>query len=245
MRLECRIDRLLNTYLLRRKIMKINEKGRSMIEMLGVLAIIGVLSVGGIAGYSKAMAKFRANKTIDQVSHIVANVRILFGSQKNYADLAKDSSVTNVPSLMYKAHVFPDEMLGGTAGDSMAWTDWNNAYGGSVELYSASRFAIENGSGQNDATKKHKAFMIVFGGIPKEACVDLASQNWDASSGSGLIAFAINDTETLKSQVYDGCTSTGSAGKALSCFSAMPMPVAWAANACTEATTNELAWKYY
>lgn len=31
------------------------EKGRSMIEMLGVLAIIGVLSVGGIAGYSKAM----------------------------------------------------------------------------------------------------------------------------------------------------------------------------------------------
>lgn len=29
---------------------KIFEKGRSMIEMLGVLAIIGVLSVGGIAG---------------------------------------------------------------------------------------------------------------------------------------------------------------------------------------------------
>ena len=26
--------------------MKINEQGRSMIEMLGVLAIIGVLSVG-------------------------------------------------------------------------------------------------------------------------------------------------------------------------------------------------------
>ena len=29
-----------------------NESGRCMIEMLGVLAIIGVLSVGGIAGYS-------------------------------------------------------------------------------------------------------------------------------------------------------------------------------------------------
>ena len=35
------------------------EKGRSMVEMLGVLAIIGVLSVGGIAGYSKAMNKFK------------------------------------------------------------------------------------------------------------------------------------------------------------------------------------------
>ena len=224
--------------------MKTNEKGRSMIEMLGVLAIIGVLSVGGIAGYSKAMAKFRANKTIDQVSHIVANVRILFGSQKNYKDLATDST-TNVPALMYKAHVFPDEMLGGTAGDDMTWADWNNAYGGSVNLYSASRFAIENGSGQNDATKAHKAFIIVFGGIPKEACVDLASQNWDASSGSGLIAFSINNTATLKSQVYDACESKGEAGKALSCFNKMPMSVAWAANACTADTTNELAWKYY
>ena len=63
--------------------MKINQTGRSMIEMLGVLAIIGVLSVGGIAGYSKAMAKYRVNKTIDQVSHIAANVRILFSNQRN------------------------------------------------------------------------------------------------------------------------------------------------------------------
>ncbi len=31
--------------------------GRSMVEMLGVLAIIGVLSVGAVAGYSKAMIK--------------------------------------------------------------------------------------------------------------------------------------------------------------------------------------------
>ena len=43
--------------------MKRNQLGRSMIEMLGVLAIIGVLSVGGIAGYSKAMEKWKINKT--------------------------------------------------------------------------------------------------------------------------------------------------------------------------------------
>ena len=34
------------------------ESGRSMVEMLGVLAIIGVLSVGGIAGYTTAINKF-------------------------------------------------------------------------------------------------------------------------------------------------------------------------------------------
>ena len=41
------------------------ESGRSMVEMLGVLAIIGVLSVGGIAGYSLAMRRHRANGIVD------------------------------------------------------------------------------------------------------------------------------------------------------------------------------------
>lgn len=47
------------------------EKGRSMIEMLGVLAIIGVLSVGGIAGYSKAMEKFKINKLSHEYSDFI------------------------------------------------------------------------------------------------------------------------------------------------------------------------------
>ena len=63
------------------------SSGRSMIEMLGVLAIIGVLSVGGIAGYSKAMMKFKINKTIEQMSMILANTRILYSSQGNYSGL--------------------------------------------------------------------------------------------------------------------------------------------------------------
>lgn len=35
-----------------------------MVEMLGVLAIMGVLSIGGIMGYSYAMDKHRANQTL-------------------------------------------------------------------------------------------------------------------------------------------------------------------------------------
>ena len=45
-----------------------SQSGRSMVEMLGVLAIIGVLSVGGIAGYSLSMRRHRANGVVDIVS---------------------------------------------------------------------------------------------------------------------------------------------------------------------------------
>ena len=53
------------------KLFKNNQSGRSMIEMLGVLAIIGVLSIGGIAGYSKAMFKYKMNKTLDIVNNSI------------------------------------------------------------------------------------------------------------------------------------------------------------------------------
>ena len=45
--------------------------GRSMIEMLGVLAIIGVLSVGGIAGYSKAMEKWKIDKLMAEYNQLI------------------------------------------------------------------------------------------------------------------------------------------------------------------------------
>ena len=51
-----------------------SQSGRSMIEMLGVLAIIGVLSVGGIAGYSKAMEKWKENKVIGEYSYLIQGI---------------------------------------------------------------------------------------------------------------------------------------------------------------------------
>ena len=48
------------------------QSGRSMIEMLGVLAIIGVLTVGSITGYSHAMRRHLLNKQREQISYILS-----------------------------------------------------------------------------------------------------------------------------------------------------------------------------
>ena len=45
---------------------KASQSGRSMIEMLGVLAIVGILSAGGIAGYSMAMEQYKSNLLIEK-----------------------------------------------------------------------------------------------------------------------------------------------------------------------------------
>lgn len=47
------------------RIQRKEQSGRSMVEMLGVLAIIGVLSVGGIAGYRYAMTRIEVNNILE------------------------------------------------------------------------------------------------------------------------------------------------------------------------------------
>ena len=54
--------------------MKYNQIGRSMVEMLGVLAIIAVLSVGGIAGYSKAMMMWRSNVQRNMLTELISGI---------------------------------------------------------------------------------------------------------------------------------------------------------------------------
>lgn len=57
--------------------MKKLQSGRSMIEMLGVLAIIGVLSIGGLAAYNTAMERNRANELLYNASICLAEAATL------------------------------------------------------------------------------------------------------------------------------------------------------------------------
>ena len=49
-----------------------------MIEMLGVLAIVGVLSAGGIAGYSMAMQSYKTNQLIERIQLVSSRVRTVY-----------------------------------------------------------------------------------------------------------------------------------------------------------------------
>ena len=137
-----------------------HEAGRSMVEMLGVLAIVGVLSVGGIAGYSQAMSKFKITKAMDQVQTIITNVRTLYASQRTYTPLTANQA--------YAMGILTEESLGdgGTKG--------LNPFGGEI------LFGVGNSAGAN------RSFTIQYGGLTPEACVKMATADWGADQSSGL-----------------------------------------------------------
>ena len=55
-----------------------------MVEMLGVLAIIAVLSIGGIKGYSSAMHRFNLNKTLDWITEGLNNYNRYFLTKQDF-----------------------------------------------------------------------------------------------------------------------------------------------------------------
>lgn len=65
--------------------MKSENSGRSMIEMLGVLAIVGILSIGGIRGYEHTMLKYKLIKQTEHFNELF-NVMDTYLNQLIYAD---------------------------------------------------------------------------------------------------------------------------------------------------------------
>ena len=149
-----------------RNLYKNEQSGRSMVEMLGVLAIIGVLSIGGISGYSKAMSKYRVNKTLDQISMLVMNIRSLFASSVNYKGLGIGTAI--------QMGIIPGDMR---IGDSE--TEIINAYQGRVFLEPG------NSGGAN------RSFIVQYTGLTQEACVSIATADWGSQAGSGLVSIGI------------------------------------------------------
>ena len=141
-------------------IMKHGESGRSIIEMIGVLAIIGILTVGGIAGFSRAMTRNKINKTIDQVQTLTTNMRSLFASQRKTLELSGAEA--------YKLGLLTDETWNGTR--------TTNPFGGEIN------FGKGSISGQTE-----RSFTIEYTGLPTDACVSIATAEWGADSSSGLI----------------------------------------------------------
>ncbi len=148
------------------------QSGRSMIEMLGVLAIIGVLSVGGIVAYSKAMQKQRINSIRNQISHIVAGVRQFYATQGSYNDLTTDVAI--------KAGIIPSDMEIENAGQDNVSV--KNVYGGNIYI-------------EVNPDSEEPEFVVMIDNLPKEAAVDIGTADWKSDTGLREIEILNQDNE--------------------------------------------------
>ena len=64
-----------------------HESGRSMIEMIGVLAIMGIITAGAFVLISTAINTQKRSRVTDDVTAIVSGVRSLLGEYDDFSNI--------------------------------------------------------------------------------------------------------------------------------------------------------------
>ncbi|MBE6446036.1 MAG: hypothetical protein E7021_01325 [Alphaproteobacteria bacterium] len=202
---------------------KRSQCGRSMVEMLGVLSIIGVLSVGGISAYTTAMEKHKANQLLHEASMqaSIISAQILTDKPLNVQDFGNGkygtfSDITQPNDEQFKMQITGmdsavceqmEKMAGGMVrkaecnGSTLTLTYNNNL---SSDKVAADYNGDETGEECTDAGYKWCSGLSTSA-CKKDCCSGYDSQCCDSDTGD------ISSTDSCTT--FDGKTTTCSNGK--------------------------------
>ena len=147
--------------------MKTNENGRSMIEMLGVLAIMGILTTSGVALYSKALYQRKVSSVVDQASELMTNIKNVYVSRRNFdgLDSASEKVIKYkiIPNSI-KVETKTTEPAEGSEEEPVTENSLTHAMGGRV------KFAAIG--------EDKKTFEMTFADLDITTCIKLAVSDW-------------------------------------------------------------------
>ena len=212
-----------------------NISGRSMVEMLCVLVIVGVIGSFGLVAYSKAVERHRINSSISTVNEVVANTRNAFGylNSRGYASL--DFNVKSMSDKNYKNRKVADKI--GLFPENIVHNDYKNIYGGIIQFFVDGMYKSDDG----------KAFILEFYSVPQDACVEFVTRDWNTSLG--LIAMKVKgsaDGYSIQSAALTGkCKTQYKKGVGLFCAADFPITLKQAVTVCDNAKNNNISWKFY
>ncbi len=171
-----------------------NQSGRTMTEILGVIAIIGVLSLTGLLGFNYAMEVVRENETLNRASKIIAGARTSYILQ-NHGDATKyyqpDETLPSGAQIGDRRDKFEPQPINMHDVISNIGNDFSsdNTY-----IIAPLKGPIKDGNEQNVRiyvrVETPQAFTVRFDNLTKQACIKIVmAQNlgywWAYESADG------------------------------------------------------------
>lgn len=138
------------------------QKGATMIEMIGVMGVISMITVGIFATVSKIYDRYHQTAIVTQIRDLQKNIQTRYATASDYRDLAK----SGIMKTLIAERVIPFSMV---SGDEVY-----HAYRGEVKL---------SGTQYN--------YTITFSDIKKAGCVDLVTMDWTVNNTSDLIELKV------------------------------------------------------
>ncbi len=205
-----------------KKDFKIFASGRSMVEMIGVLSIVGFLTLGGIWGFDQAARKLRVNDLKDEISTLIANIRSMFFKLDDYAGLS--------PYVLIHSGFVPERMI------SEDQTKILNANQGEVTIAPAQTTVDDNG-----------AFILIYNGLNSYQCRELVTANWGSDIQSGFLGITIKKDGDLTPETSNLLKATIETSESTIGPKDMPnltVEQAYVLCDCGSASTCAIAWKF-
>ena len=146
----------------------VSENGRSMVEMIGVLAIIMVLSMIGIFMFAKGMAKQKSNKVLNQVAMIQNNLNEFYTNNRTFKGL--NATGGDATESGFELGIFPEDTTkacGGTYTEGCV----QHAWGGAIKLKAVKDGDVEDG-----------AVEIVLEDLSDEATISISTAQWNVNN---------------------------------------------------------------
>ena len=162
-----------------------NQYGRSMMEMLGVLAVIGILTVGGFNLVMKTRMHQAINEVTDTMTSLAQKTRHII---RDYALDNPNAASGSMKAYVVNSKAYPDTL---TATD---WTDRNDV------SYDVTYVGT------------NPMFWVVVSGLSEEMCLNLSNGNYGTNVSSGFVGLSYGSDTTIHNSPVDlgtavtGCT---------------------------------------
>ena len=202
-----------------------NQKGATMLEMLGVLTIIITLAISTIKLVGNIMGVFRQSLMISEVQDLQKAISDRYKFEGTYQDLLEGKTPEEVITYLCQNKIAPFQMC---RGDKLY-----NRMGGRVWV-----MPVENYDGDGNAFTDYEKYALVFWGLNDKACFQAAQINWYRKQKSDVFKMVINSGNS-KQLIVDMPHNLQAGSKSF------PVPVADVTNACKNDNNNTIEWVFY
>ena len=191
------------------------ERGSSMVEMIGIIGILGVLAASVWALINSARARFQLSQGVLQLQSLEKGVARFYASAGNYDGLKEEGAIQK----LIDNHIPP-------AGMAASGSGLRHVFGGEVEIANVPYANEEEYGSSSDS------FTITFKGLDKSQCREMASIVWMQSDAVNLVSIEVGNTK----YVWPNYAGNGDS-------KVLPVDAGEAMTACADAP-KDITWEF-
>ena len=144
--------------------LKVEQNGRTMIEVIAVLGIISMVAVGILSIINNIYSRYKSYSTVNQIQSLQKVISNRYAYKGDYENISAKSLIED--------QVAPADMVVGE------------------KLYHAMRREVVISSSDYGGTDR--SYTILFQGLSKTICSELGAINWTVADSTELVAISIN-----------------------------------------------------